>query len=168
MIMIIVFAGICYLYSIDVQEGILQRDMNFFRYCARCFPLSVGVFASIFLGNEYDENTIQQRFMLVETKYFYRIKFVICILFGVILCLAAGIGQSCIKGRLEGKAVIMLVAMLLWCIIDVVVVMVGVIFLKGSVGGIVITLVLFFYNQSIFFKYSVGNLYMYLAEALLL
>lgn len=159
---------ICYLYKIDLDENIVRSDINFLNFCGKCCPVLSGMFVSLFLGNEYDEDTINQRIIFVGKKVFFCKKMLFCITFSVCLCVMLAILQICISEQATVEIVLLLFALFVWCVIDEFIVFLIILYMKSSMAGYVIAIVLFFYNQSVFVEYSLGRLYGYLIENMLL
>ena len=78
------------------------------------------------------------------------------------------ISQICISGQPTVEIMLLLLDLFVWCVIDEITVFLIILYIKSSIAGYVMATVLFFYNQAVFVEYSLGRLYGYLIENMLL
>jgi len=144
----------------DVREHISQAGMIYFRNCGYLGILTTGMFTSIFWGNEMDEGTINQRILSVTLKRFVFIKYCVCGVFSFLFGILVLLGQICIIHTFRPGSLSIIGFLLLWCMADSAVIMCVSYFVKGSTGGVVVTLLLFLWNSVPFFTSSTGSYYM--------
>lgn len=162
-IMIFIVMG----YYDDVKLEIFMCEYTFVRNCAYLLPAVIGVFASIFIGEEYEQGTINSRLLLESEWSIAKNKITICSLFGLAVCDLLLVGYSIISGHYDGRIVILLALLWIRCIVTSIIVYFISKKSEGYAFGLGFVLLLFFLNTTNFLTCSPGNLYMGIVEKLL-
>lgn len=154
-------------YFNDVKLEIFMSEYKFIRNCAYLLPVVIGIFSSIFIGEEYEQGTINSRLLLESKLSFEKNKIIICLFFGLVVCVFLLVGYGIISGGYDKRIVILLALLWIRCIATSMIVLFISKKTEGYIFGLGFVLFLFFLNTTHILKYSPGNLYMDLVENLL-
>lgn len=152
----------------DVKLEIFMREYTFIRNCAYLLPASIGIFASVFIGDEFEQGTVNSRLLLENKWSFIKNKIIICSAFGLVICGTLLICYSIISGGYDNRSVWLMVLLWFRCIVTSIIVYLISQKTEGYTFSLGFVFFLVFLNTTNFLNFSPRNLYMNIVEKLLL